>query len=449
MEDHEVMVARQKAATADRKPIIALLGANAISQVGNSMTIVAGAWFVLETTGSAAKVGLVSAALGVGAVVPAVLGGPLVDRMGFRRASVLADVASAATVAAIPLLYLAGILAFWHLVVLVLLLSSLNAQGDTARYALVPTLARRAMMPMERANAANRAIGRVGQFVGPPVAGFLIALIGAANVLFVDAATFSISALFVAVGVSFAATGAVRVEAEGKRGYLSDLAHGVPPAASSGAKAEPVERKRHYFSELVEGLRFVRASRLLLSMVLVATVSNFLDIPLISVVMPVYAKAFYGSPESLGVVVGAFGAGAFVGTLLFGAVGRHWPRRLTFLTCYVTGPLIVFGALVVTPPLGVLVVAAAVAGVVFGPINPIYTTVIQENTPPQMLGRAFGALVALALAGIPFGSALAGLVVDGLGIVPTIIVMGALYLAVTLSMFFNPALHRMDADRQR
>jgi Phage integrase, N-terminal SAM-like domain len=80
-----VTVARQQRATRDRHPIFALLGANAVSQVGNAMTIMAGAWFVLETTGSAAKVGLVSAALGVAAIVRAVLGGPLVDRMGFRR----------------------------------------------------------------------------------------------------------------------------------------------------------------------------------------------------------------------------------------------------------------------------------------------------------------------------------------------------------------------------
>jgi hypothetical protein len=37
--------------------------------------------------------------------------------------------------------------------------------------------------------------------------------------------------------------------------------------------------------------------------------------------------------------LGAFGAGALVGSLLFGAVGRGWPRRLTFLTCWVLGPL--------------------------------------------------------------------------------------------------------------
>jgi predicted MFS family arabinose efflux permease len=442
-----VMVAKQERAARDRRPIFALLGANAISQVGNSITVVAGAWFVLETTGSAAKVGLVSAALGVGAVLPAVLGGPLVDRLGFRRASVLADLASAATVAAIPLLYLAGTLAFWHLLVLVFLLSSFNAQGDTARYAQVPALARRAAMPMERANAADRAIGRVGQLIGPPVAGFLIALVGAANVLFVDAATFSISAALVAVGVSFVVTRPARIEPEGKRGYLSDLAHGVPSAASSESTSEADEDKRGYFSELLEGLRFVRANRLLLSMVLIATVGNFLDIPLISVVVPVYAKTFYGSSESLGIVLGAFGAGALAGTLLFGAVGRKWPRRLTFLTCYVTGPLVIYGTLTATPPLGVLIAAAAVAGLMFGPVNPLYTTVIQERTPPQMLGRTFGVLIALALAGIPLGAALAGSVVEAAGIVPTIVGMGAIYLAVTVGMFLNPALRQMDAGR--
>ena len=129
------------------------------------MAIVALPWFVLETTGSAARTGIVSGALALGAVIPAVLGGPLVDRLGFKRSSVLADLASAAVVAAVPLLHLAGVLQFWQLVVLVFVLSSVNAQGDTARYALVPFLADRARMPIERANGADRATVRLGQVV--------------------------------------------------------------------------------------------------------------------------------------------------------------------------------------------------------------------------------------------------------------------------------------------
>jgi MFS family permease len=122
---------------------------------------------VLETTGSAARTGIVSAALALGGVIPTLLGGPLVDRLGHKRTSVLADLASGATIAAVPLLYRAGVLQFWHLVVLVFVLASLNSNGDTARFAMVPFLAGRAQMPIERANgktgrstASGRSWGR-------------------------------------------------------------------------------------------------------------------------------------------------------------------------------------------------------------------------------------------------------------------------------------------------
>jgi hypothetical protein len=72
---------------------------------------------------------------------------------------------------------------------------------------------------------------------------------------------------------------------------------------------------------------------------------------------------------------------------------------------------------------------------------------VQERTPPQMLGRTFGTLTALVYVGIPIGSVPAGVLVRAVGLVPTIAGMGANYLAVTLGMFFNPALKRMDAGR--
>ncbi len=60
-----------------------------------------------------------------------------------------------------------------------------------------------------------------------------------------------------------------------------------------------------------------------------------------------------------------------------------------------------------------------------------------------------GTLTTLAYVGIPLGSILAGVVVEGVGLVPTILGMGAIYLAVTVGMFFTPALRQMDAGRER
>ena len=102
-----------------RAPILALLAANAVSETGNVLAFVAIPWFVLQTTGSAARMGVAGGAFLLAAVVAGVFGGPVVDRMCFKRASIVADLAGAATVALIPLLYHTVGLLFWQLLALV------------------------------------------------------------------------------------------------------------------------------------------------------------------------------------------------------------------------------------------------------------------------------------------------------------------------------------------
>ena len=400
----------------DRRPFLALMTANAVSQIGNMMTVVAVQWFVLESTGSAAQVGFVSAAIALGAVLPAILGGPLVDRIGLRRMSVGADLVSSGTVLLIPLLFLAAALQFWMLLVLAFALSSVNAQGDSSRMALLPSLAQRAGISPERANATDRAVARSGQLVGPVVAGVLIAFIGPANVLFFDALTFALSATVIGLGVR-SATRLTSRDGEASHGYATDL---------------------------LEGLRFVTGNRLILSMVLLATLGNFLDVPLVTVVLPVYASQIFDSPASLGLILGSFAGGALLGTLAFGVFGRRLPRRMTFLASWLGISVIIYGALALQLPLGLIVLAGLVGGVVGGPINPILLTVVQAETPERLRGRVFGTLNALSQAGIPFGAATIGLMIEGAGLIETIVGMGGLYVVTVGLMFAIPALHGMD-----
>jgi MFS family permease len=383
------------------------------------MTAVAVPWLVLETTGSAAKVGLTGVAIAIGWVAPAVLGGPLVDRLGPRRTSVIADLLSGAIVATIAVLQLLGLLPFWQLIALVFFLSSFNAQGNTGRLAMIPGLASNVSMSLEQANGADRAIARGGQLVGPVFGGFLIAVAGPSLVLFVDASTFVFSAI--AVGLRVPAT---------------------PVLHDAG---QPISSK-DYGADLSEGLRFVISNRLILSIISLVLLGNLFDVPLMSVVLPVYAKEIFGSPTSLGLMLAAFAAGALAGTILFGAIGRGLPRRQLFLWGWLLSVLIVYGALSTQVPLPAILFAAVLGGIVAGPINPILETVVQENTPPTMMGRVFGVVMAFAQAGIPFGAAIAGFVIESFGLIPTITAMGVLYVAVVAFMFVNPALRRMGAS---
>src|SRR5512143_2866547 len=131
----------QAGQTVRRQPLYALYAASVISVSGNVMAFIAIPWFVLQTTGSASQTGLTAAVTALPAIIAAFFGGVLVDRVGYKRTSVLADLASGIAIALIPLLYATTGLAFWQLLVLVFIGNLLDAPGQTARAALTPDLA--------------------------------------------------------------------------------------------------------------------------------------------------------------------------------------------------------------------------------------------------------------------------------------------------------------------
>jgi MFS family permease len=402
-----------------RIPLLAVLGANAVSETGNVLAFVAIPWFVLQTTGSAARTGMTGAAFLLAAVVAGVVVGPVVDRMGFKRTSIAADLAGAVTVALIPLLYHTIGISFWQLLALVFLGGFLDAPGHTARQSLVPDLAGRAGMGIERANAAFQGIQHASFLLGPPLAGLLIALLSPGNVLWIDAATFVVSAALVAALVS-------------------------PVAPRSGA--EP-RRAGGYLADLAEGLAFIRRDRLVFWMFGIGMVANFLVLPLFAVVLPVYADQAYGSAVDLGLMLGGFGGGALTGTAFYGTFGHLLPRRATLVAAILLLGL-PFWVLVVTPSLGVTMGALFVAGFALGPPNPLTYSVLQERTPQRMLGRVLGAGVSLSMVAVPVGMVLCGYALEVLGLRLTLGGISALYLTVGLISFLTPALTELNKPRE-
>lgn len=401
-------------------PLYALLGAASVSTLGNVLTFVAVPWFVLQTTGSAAKTGLTGGAIALGAVLAGIFGGPVVDRLGAKRSSIVADLASGATVASIPLLHQVGGLSFWQLLALVFLGSFLDVPGSTARESLIPGLAEAARMPIERANSAYQAINQFSMLLGPPLAGVLIVTLGASNVLWLDAATFAACAVTIAAFV---------------------------PRLSGSAAQEEVARPGHgYLASLAEGLSFVLRDRLIFLIVAVAVVTNFLIDPLSSVVLPVFSEAVYGSAVDLGIMLSGFGGGSLVGALLYGIAAPRLPRRWTFAVAFAAAGLPLW---VLTAMPGLLAATAALflMGLASGPINPLLYTVLQERTPGSMLARVLGTFTALSMAAMPAGTVVAGLLIEATGLRNALVAIAGAYSVVALVVFLSPALGKMDEGR--
>ena len=396
-------------------PIWALFTANAISLVGNVLSAIAIPWFVLQTTGSATQTGIT----GFFTVLPVVLagffGGTLVDRLGYKRTSIIADLASGVTTALIPLFYFTVGLEFWQLMVLVFLGALLDTPGSTARSALIPELAEMAHMPIERATSLIHIIERGSRLIGAPLGGLLIAWIGTENVLWLDAASFFISAGIV--------------------GLTINVHKPVQP--------EEQERGGKYFDELREGLKFIYDDKLVLAIVLMIMLTNFLDAIYSGVVQPVFVKQVYGQALDLGLLIAANGAGAVIGALIYSSIGLRFPRHTVFVFGFVLTSLRFF-LFATYPPISIAIPFVILASMGAGPLNPIIGAVEFERVPKNMRGRVGGAIGAGAWSAMPLGMLIGGLLTEQLGVRPMLLGLGITYLITTLSMALIPAMREMN-----
>ena len=216
----------------DRR-VAALLAAEVISSLGTQMTWLALPWFVLRTTGSPQQMTWVIIAEVLPIGVLGFWGGAIAARVGTRRTMLTCDLARAPLLAAIPLLYSLGYLPFGVLLALVAATGVFLAPYFGVQRAVVPELVGEEQHDVAYATAFFQAANRLTIFLGPPAAGLLISLIGATNILYVDAATYLVSFALVALFVHPPEVPAPETPAEcstgcGSSGATSCCASGRP-----------------------------------------------------------------------------------------------------------------------------------------------------------------------------------------------------------------------------
>jgi MFS family permease len=392
---------------------LGLLVVTTLSFMAEAIAMVTIPWFVLELTGSYAQMGIVGFFTFLPRVVATFLGGQVVDRLGFHTSSIAADVLSGLSVCGIALLYATGHLTFTWLVVLVIVGAFFDGPGATAKDAMVPELAAAGGIDLDRVNAFFQGARRLSMLIGPLIAGFLIALAGTGNVLWVNAIVFGLSAL-----VTFA----------------------LVPAVAMPAEHEPGS----FWANTLFGFRFLRQNRLMLWLAGVVGLMNFLDAPLTTVQLPGLVREHYGSAEQLGILLGANGGGAVVSTIIFSAFAPRLSRRKVFIACFF-GVGLAFLATAMAPPYPVAVAVMVIMGLAGGPPNPILMSIRQEQVPLPSRARVFGTTTAVALVAIPFGQLAGGYLSAWLGVQTAIAAVAIIYLTVVVSFLFNPVLREMDA----
>jgi MFS family permease len=264
----------------DRR-VSALLAAEVVSSIGTQMTWLALPWFVLTTTGSPQRMTYVIIAEVVPLAVFGFAGGAIADRLGNRRTMLVCDLARVPLMAAIPALHEAGHLPFWALLTIVAATGAFISPYYAVQRAIVPDLIGEDQNDLARLTAIFQAAQRTTIFLGPPLAGVLISVIGTAQLLYIDAATYLASFLLVAAFVPVSAA--------------------IAPDEGPDARG------------VLAGVRFVARDRLLRAWVVsfifidIAWQSLFATMPVLVV------RHYHADPKVLGWILGALGGGALVG----------------------------------------------------------------------------------------------------------------------------------------
>ncbi|NUR70960.1 MAG: MFS transporter [Hamadaea sp.] len=396
-----------------RAPLAGLLLASTLSLLGSRMTMIALPWLVLVSTGSAAKTGLVGAAELVPYVLACALGGPVIDKIGGRRISVVADLLSLVVVGAIPLLHRSGGLGLPVLMVLVAVAGLLRGFGDTAkRGAMFPQVVAKSGVEMTRAATLVDGTSRAAGLIGGILAGPLIVWFGdAADVLLLDAVSFGLCALLVGL--------LVRVPGKADRA------------------AEP------YGVALRGGLAYLRGDRLVLGLILMLFVTNMLDQGFSAVLVPLWARDIFGTPVGIGLVGGSFGLGAVLGNIAFGFLAPRLPRWALFSVGFLIAGAPRFFFLAFGAPAWSIVVLGLIDGVAIAAVNPILSAVMYERVPEHLQARVQGLGTAVAFAGMPLGALAAGWLGE-YGAQLALIVCGVAYLLATLAPFVGKFWREMD-----
>ncbi len=382
---------------------------NTTSATGFFVMTVIFDWYIYAATHDT----LLLATLGVVEFVPmlvlGVLAGAFVDRHDRRRVMIAADIVRASSLAALAVYIL-----FWGFDTVVLLttvvvISAVSTLFETASDALLPSLVTDAELPA--ANGALTAGGTVAQFVGSPLGGALILLLGVSSGLIFNSLTYAFSALCVTL--------------------LSVSRHRQSAPGDSKGKSEDPS----FLSDVAEGFRYLRSQRALLLLTLTTMVINFFSFYNLYIV--VYSTTYLDQgPATYGILLGTSAVGAAVGGLLSHRLALERAPGLSVPIAWALSGLPII--LLVLAPLLPLALACMFAdGFAGALVNVTFISVVQRTVPDRMLGRYLSINQSVGYSLIPAGIVAGGLLIVYFGLFAAFVVAGAITFLLSLSLLIS------------
>ena len=378
-----------------------------VSLFGDALTGVALAFAVLDLTGSATDLGYVFAAKTIPLVAFLLIGGVFADRLPRRAVMLVADVVRFGAQGTVALLVLTHTVHIWEFVVLQAVSGTASAFFNPASTGLTPLTV--SPERLQQANALRGLSMASTGIIGSAVSGALVAGVGAGWALAIDAATFIVSAYF-----------------------LAQLR--LPPHVQLAAQS--------FLGDLREGWHEFASRTWVWVIVLAASLGNMMTSVFV-VLGALVARESLGGAGAWAAILAALGVGSLIGGLVSLRVRVRHPL---FFGSSLLGFLALPTALLaLRAPVVVIAAGALLAGGGNMIFNAFWETALQQHVPASALSRvsAYDWFGSLAFA--PIGFVVAGPAADAVGVSTTLWMSTAVILAMALLAVATPSVRHLEA----
>ncbi len=373
-----------------------------ISLIGTWMQSVAQAWLVLQLTGAPIALGVIAAAQFTPVLLFGLFGGVIADALPKRRTLIATQSTMMILALVLWALVATGVVQVWMILVLALLLGIANAVDMPVRQAFSVEMVGRE--DVGNAVALNSAMFNSARIVGPAVAGVTIGIAGVAVAFLINGLSF----IAVIVGLFFMRDAELRLP---------------PPSPRPKTPRAVVE-------SLAEGLRYVRATPIVLLAILVVGVVATFGMNF-NVLVPAYTQdILHGDAAAYGFLMAASGIGSLIAALWIAFSASDSPRLL------VGGALLLGVAETALAAVGLLSFALALmflVGVGSIAMTATANTAIQVTVPDVLRGRVISVYTTIFAGSTPIGGLVMGGIASALGVPIAFIVGGGISAVAALA----------------
>jgi MFS family permease len=355
------------------------------SYVGDAMTSVALVWLVYASTNSPGAVAVLLVCYTAPVVVGGLVAGSLLDRFDRRKVMIADNCVRGVTVASLPILNFMSLFALWEAYLVALVYGFFYMITLAGAPSIVPDLVDEKQLTA--ANALETVTFTLSGVLGPPLAGFIILVYGAQNVMLVDAASYA--ALVVA------------------------LASFKLPAS---AKQDAPDVQRNSFRE---ALTLLSSSKILLSTTLMFMSFN-LGEGVLSLWLPILSKTvLMGGAELYGLLLGVMAVGQVAGASMASRLSSRWSTgKLILIVQSLSGAAL--AVIFAGESVWLAGSSLALLGFFSAPLTAWAQTLRMQIIPARMRGRTFALLRTLMQGASPSGSGIAGLLLPTIKLLPLV-----------------------------